>query len=60
MSNLTVLDDSLRREMDDVAYVIACAVANGRKPSEEYVQRFVRLRERWFNEDPAVTAGGAA
>jgi hypothetical protein len=61
MSNLTVLDDPLRREMDDVAYIIACAIAAGRKPADEYVERFARLRDKWLAEDhaedPAALSG---
>jgi hypothetical protein len=60
MRNLTVLDDPLQREMDGVAYIIACAVAAGRTPADEYVERFARLRDKWLADEPVVTSGGAA
>jgi hypothetical protein len=44
--------------MDDVAYIIACAVAAGRKPADEYVERFARLRDEWLDEYPSTTTSG--
>jgi hypothetical protein len=43
-----IMIDPLRKEMDDYAYIIACAVVNGRQPAAEYVERFARLRDAWF------------
>jgi hypothetical protein len=45
--------DPLRKEMDDCAYVIACAVANGRQPAGRFVDRFVELRDEWLSTDDA-------